>query len=101
MGNALLSDGPDGPDGSLAPTGTKEPSRRVSKAAHRRGTVKVSIAQKRVPRLPHEHDESSDSQAGEPLPVMQQAATDLKRGLEDTDRGPQTNRISKKLKGGP
>ena len=38
------------------------------------------------PRLPHEHDESADSQASdEPREDMQQAFEDLERGLVDTD----------------
>ena len=40
------------------------------------------------PRLPHEHDESSDSQTSPPRAVIQQAHKDLERGLVDTDRGP-------------
>ena len=40
------------------------------------------------PRLPHEHDESADSQDGVPTEVGQQAKEDLDRGLTDTDRGP-------------
>jgi hypothetical protein len=49
-------------------------------------------------RLPHERDESPDSRADgevEPIPdrhVMQQAADDLERGLEDTEaRGVPSN----------
>jgi len=41
-----------------------------------------------APRLPHERDESSDSQSSTPDPMMQQAHADLARGLVDTDRGP-------------
>lgn len=42
----------------------------------------------RKPRLPHEHDESSDSQKhGGTRPVMQQAHDDLESGQKDTDRG--------------
>lgn len=38
------------------------------------------------PRLPHERDESADSQAsGGPREDMQQAFDDLERGLVDTD----------------
>lgn len=38
------------------------------------------------PRLPHERDESADSQAsGAPREDMQQAFDDLERGLVDTD----------------
>jgi hypothetical protein len=39
------------------------------------------------PRLPHEHDESADSQSGGPRPEMRQAHADLERGVVDTDRG--------------
>ena len=38
-----------------------------------------------APRQPNERDESSDSQASAPRDVMRQAASDLERGLEDTD----------------
>ncbi len=61
--------------------------------------VQVSIGQDTVPRLPHEHDESADSQTSEPRAVIQQAAKDLKRGLVDTDRGDEANRTYAKLKG--
>jgi hypothetical protein len=40
----------------------------------------------KAPRLPHEHDESSDSQKDEPDPVIEQAHKDIERGLVDTDR---------------
>jgi hypothetical protein len=37
------------------------------------------------PQLPHERDESTDSEAVEPQPQMRQAAADVKRGLVDTE----------------
>jgi hypothetical protein len=37
------------------------------------------------PRLPHEQDESSDSQGGGPRPVMEQARRDIESGQQDTD----------------
>lgn len=37
------------------------------------------------PRQPNEHDESADSQAGGPRPIIQQAHKDLVAGREDTD----------------
>ena len=37
------------------------------------------------PRLPHEHDESSDSQAGGPREVIEQARRDIESGQQDTD----------------
>jgi hypothetical protein len=41
-----------------------------------------------APRMPHERDESSDSQAAAPQPIIEQARRDVERGLVDTDRGP-------------
>lgn len=38
-----------------------------------------------MPRLPHERDETHQSQESGPRPVAQQAASDTKRGLEETD----------------
>ncbi|GAA4020880.1 hypothetical protein [Actimicrobium antarcticum] len=38
-----------------------------------------------TPRLPHEHDESADSQSSPPREVMQQAARDIESGQVDTD----------------
>jgi len=37
------------------------------------------------PRLPHEHDESHDSQSSGPREDMQQAHWDITHGLVDTD----------------
>jgi len=48
------------------------------------------------PRLPHERDESSDSQegqGGEPPEVGKRAHEDVERGVVDTDRGPVTDRV--------
>ena len=47
------------------------------------------------PRLPHEHDQSSDSQQTtdvQPPEVGRQALKDIERGLVDTDRAPVTDR---------
>lgn len=38
-----------------------------------------------LPKLPHERDESTDSGAVEPRPQMRQAASDVKKGLVDTE----------------
>lgn len=53
-----------------------------------RGTGGTTIRRdgEREPRLPHEHDESADGQAGEPQAVVRQAQLDIERGLVDTDR---------------
>lgn len=47
----------------------------------------------RTPRLPHERDESSDSQGGPRYGVIEQAKEDLDRGLVDTDRGEPMDRL--------
>jgi len=47
--------------------------------------------QDRVPRMPHERDESADSQAGGEASNKRMGAMahrDLERGLVDTDKGP-------------
>ncbi|MBX3659512.1 MAG: hypothetical protein KF740_13865 [Ramlibacter sp.] len=57
-----------------------------------------------APRLPHERDESSDSQAAataQQQAVGQQAHADLRRGLTDTDKGPAMDKTYKKVKGMP
>ena len=50
----------------------------------------------REPRLPHEHDESSDSQRKNPdhERIGRQAHADVERGLVDTDRGPVIERVN-------
>ena len=54
----------------------------------RSGRTQPVINSEPAPRLPHEHDESSDSQTnGGVRPVMQQAHDDLESGKVDTDRG--------------
>jgi hypothetical protein len=40
------------------------------------------------PRLPHEHDQSSDDQAAPPADIGRQAKSDLDQGQRDTDRRP-------------
>ena len=52
--------------------------------------------QDRAPRMPHEHDESADSQvASEPSSqrMGQQAHEDIERGLVDTDKGPVLDQV--------
>ena len=48
--------------------------------------------QERKPRMPHERDESADSQAREQSPEAKRigeiAHDDVKEGLKDTDKGP-------------
>jgi len=51
-----------------------------------------------APRLPHERDESSDSQHSEPRPDMKQAHDDVASGKVDTDRGTPSNEAYQKQK---
>lgn len=41
-----------------------------------------------TPRMPHERDESADSQHSQTREVMKQAHQDVSRGMPDTDKGP-------------
>jgi len=60
------------------------------------GKTKVAQGGESAPRLPHERDQSSDSQqhqdGGAPR-VGKQALKDVERGLVDTDRGPEADRV--------
>jgi hypothetical protein len=71
-------------------TGAK-PKRRRSAG------VVVRVAQAVVPKLPHERDESPERKTKPPEKVILKAAADLASGRQDTDRGPQTNRLARKL----
>ena len=61
-----------------------------------RGKTKSAQDGESRPRLPHEHDQSSDSQrnidGGAPR-VGRQAHEDVERGVVDTDRGPEADRV--------
>jgi len=68
----------------------------------RSGRTQPSIDKKRVPRLPHEHDESSDSQDnGGVRPVIKQAHDDMAAGKVDTDRGAPMNDAYQRQKEAP
>ncbi|MED5618945.1 hypothetical protein [Ideonella sp. BN130291] len=51
------------------------------------------------PRLPHERDESSDSQAQGVRGVIHQGKEDLDRGLQDTSRKPEMDAAYEQQKG--
>jgi hypothetical protein len=54
----------------------------------RLGRTKPAQQEEPVPRMPHERDESSDSQRSmEPSPLMRKAHDDIEAGRVDTDRG--------------
>ncbi|MGN8002802.1 hypothetical protein ACTJKQ_06340 [Acidovorax sp. 22279] len=50
------------------------------------------------PLLPHERDEAVSMTDGEPDAKMEQAYRDVKRGLQDTDRGPPADKAYQKQK---
>lgn len=55
-----------------------------------------------VPRLPHERDESSDSQdSGTPRPLMRKAHDDVTQGRVDTDKGTPMNDTYQRQKEAP
>lgn len=64
------------------------------------GQTTPAQAEDRVPRLPHERDESVDSQVGQAdespsAETSQQAFDDVQRGLVNTDRGLEANTLVK------
>ncbi|RZI85888.1 MAG: hypothetical protein EOP38_03335 [Rubrivivax sp.] len=62
-------------------------SPKTPSSGPRQGNTLPRVKGAHAPRLPHERDESADSQlVEEPQPVIQQAHDDLERGLQDTDR---------------
>ena len=60
------------------------PPRRARRRLDTRPAL-ASDEQGPAPRQPNERDESPDSQASAPRDVMRQAASDIERGLKDTD----------------
>lgn len=49
-------------------------------------------------KMPNERDESVDMTPDAPDPVIEQAAVDTARGLQDTSKGAELDRTYKKLK---
>lgn len=60
--------------------------------------VRVTREQAREPRLPHERDESADSQRkAAPDSLGRKALDDLEAGRVDTDRGPVLEELGRRL----
>ncbi len=59
----------------------------------RDGDTQVTRAGRTEPRLPNEHDTSSDSGRGAPTPEMTQAARDLDAGRKPTDRSTEADEV--------
>lgn len=60
------------------------------------GPAKNPIAQ--APKLPHERDESVDMTNHKPDAQIEQAYRDVQRGLQDTGRGPPSEKAYQKQK---
>lgn len=78
-------------------TGAKPKGPRKGSERHADGDTTVRISQELVPKLPHERDESPATGRKPPQPIIAKAADDLKQGRKDTDRGPETNRLARRL----
>lgn len=79
----------------------KQGPARGAPAAPRRGneTTGETLPQRRnqpIPKLPHEHDESSGDHPGTDDPRIDQAARDISRGLVDTGRKPVVQALEEK-----
>ena len=79
--------------------------KRPAATAPRAGDGNTSVATEGSsrPRLPHEHDESADSQVAadnDVKHVIEQAHADLERGLVDTGTGPVIDRTYERVKRG-
>lgn len=90
------------PDEPLAAPATPEPSvdttqrQRAQPAAHAGEGARAPDTTQ--PKLPHERDESVDMTHGKPDVQIQQAYSDVKRGLQDTDRGPPAGKAYQRQK---
>ncbi|SIQ74447.1 hypothetical protein [Pseudacidovorax sp. RU35E] len=51
------------------------------------GQTRTKQSHGHAPRMPHERDQSADSQEGEPTERGKRALNDLESGRKDTDRG--------------
>ena len=79
----------------------KQGPARGAPAAPRRGkeTKGETLPQRHnqpIPKLPHEHDESSGDHPGTDDPRIQQAARDVSKGLVDTGRKPVVHALEDK-----
>lgn len=63
------------------------------------GSTHASVTGEVSPRLPHEHDESSDSGTRPPDPQIEQAARDQQSDKQQTDRGEATDAVYGRLRG--
>jgi hypothetical protein len=74
-------------------------TQRHSVHSTRAGKTVQRRSEEAEPRLPHEHDQSSDDQGAPADALGQQAKRDIDRGLVDTDRGPVLDRTYRRQQG--
>ena len=77
---------------SREPSGLPVDSATDPALARRSGTH-ANVKGETAPRLPHEHDESSDSGTAEGNPILHEAAKDATSGQSSTDRGEVTDAL--------
>ena len=82
----------------MAADKSQKPQKPQSHTRPVQSTTHKTDVPESAPRLPHERDESSDSQASEPRPEMRQAHDDIVSGRVDTDRGTPLNEAYQKQK---
>ncbi|MDP3228723.1 MAG: hypothetical protein Q8N13_12195 [Acidovorax sp.] len=87
---------PTGPEPSVDTTKRQAPATRTEGSATEAGKSSSNAQEK--PKLPHERDESVDMTHGQPDAQIEQAYRDVKRGLQDTDRGPPADKAYQKQK---
>ena len=58
--------------------------------------TRTSQSSRKRPKLPHERDESAGNAADAPRGEGKKAYEDVKRGVQDTDRGPAADRAYRK-----
>ena len=78
-------------------------SRPAGKASRGETRPAQGPAQEPVPRMPHERDESADSQTADEPSAKRMGKLghdDLERGLVDTDKGPVLDRTYDKVREG-
>ena len=80
-----------------APTPAKPPPPTQSARVGKPPTPRDAAVEANL-KMPNERDESVDMTPEAPDPVIEQAAVDVARGLQDTSKGAELNQAYKKLK---
>lgn len=91
-GNTQARSDPGSSEGMSAKTPASGRARPGRAETPRDASDEASLA------LPHERDQSSDMTNAAPDPQIEQAHTDLRRGLQDTSKSPAMDAAYDKLK---